>query len=340
MIHTIKVLKWQIKGAAVTLLLLSHIAISAQDNIQFDPPRNEHGHPDLQGNWTNRLATPFERPIELGQQATYSIEEANQLIQSLLEDVAVNAAPIDPDRAAPDSADGVDQSAEDIFTPAITNLLMIDGEYRTSILTDPPNGRLPRKSAWVENDYYGQLRELATGQADGPEMRPASERCLSVWGPLPPLGGRPLETPNYKIVQTPTHIVFYQELGGTSRIIKMNGNKFPEAISRWQGDAVGYWENVTLIVETDNFYPQESSFSVPLTKDFSVREEFKLVSDNELLYKFTANDPSIYTSSFSGEVILSRMSANDKIYEYSCHEGNYSLPGILAGARRLEMESN
>ena len=321
------------------VILLFHPSTLAEDNIKFEPSRDAYGHPDLQGNWTNRLATPFERPNNLGEQATYSQEEANQLKQSLIEDVSLKAAPIDPNRAAPDSADGVDQSSEDIFTPEITELLMIEGEYRTSIITDPSNGRLPRQTTWMMNDHYGQLRKLATGNADGPELRPPSERCLSVWGPMPPLGGRPLELPNYKIVQTPTHIVFYQELGGTSRIIKMNGNKFPEIIPQWQGDSIGYWDNDTLFVETDNINPLESTFSVPLSKEYSVKEEFKLVSNNEILYKFTVEDPVIYTSSFSGEVILSRMPQGDKIYEYACHEGNYAFPGILAGARRQEMEN-
>ena len=335
----IKVMKQLIFNIFAMVILLFHTSTLSQDKIQFEPSRDAYGHPDLQGNWTNRLATPFERPSNLGEQATYSQEEANQLKQSLIEDVSLKAAPIDPNRAAPDSSDGVDQSSEDIFTPEITELLMIEGEYRTSIITDPPTGRLPRQAAWMMNDHYGQLRKLATGNADGPELRPPGERCLSVWGPLPPLGGRPLESPNYKIVQTPTHIVFYQELGGTSRIIKMNGNKFPENIPQWQGDSVGYWDNDTLIVETDNINPLESIFYVPLSREFSVKEEFKLVSNNEILYKFTVEDPVIYTSSFSGEVILSRMPQGDKIYEYSCHEGNYSLPGILAGARRQEMES-
>lgn len=169
-------------------------------------------------------------------------------------------------------------------------------------------------------------------------MRYASERCLSVWGPLPPIR-RPPETPNFKIVQNETHVVLYQELGGITRIIKLQGNQMPVNIPQWHGDSTGFFENDTLIVETSNFHPMNSYPVFPISGEFTAREEFRLISNEEILYKFTIEDPNMYLAPFSGELKLKRMQSGQNILEYACHEGNYSFPGILAGARRQEIDN-
>jgi hypothetical protein len=320
-------------------VFLCPIAVLAQNDTQFDPPRNEHGHPDFQGNWTNRLATPYQRPVDLGERATYSAEEAAQFQNSAQDERARSLAPLDPNRPAPNSEDGVDQSAEDIFTPDVLDLLVIEGEVRTSVITDPPNGRIPFRADAHQKDYYAQLRSLGLGRYDGPEVMYATPRCLSIWGPLPPLRGRPPETPNFKIVQTKTHLVFYQELGGTTRIIKLNGNTLPANIPQWHGDSVGYWDNDTLVVETNNFSPLNSNPQILVSDEFSAREEFRIISDYEIFYRFTITDPVMYSSPFSGELVLKRMPHGERIFEFACHEGNHSITGILAGARRQEMDN-
>lgn len=191
-----------------TALLSLRSLVFAQPAQEFDPPRTSSGLPNLQGNWTNKLATPFEQPGHLGQRQVHTEAEVVEFMAQLEEERESMLAPVDPDRAAPDTADGVDQSAEDIFAPDYNDLLLINGEYRTSVVIDPPDGRIPYREGWPSKSYGGPVRSGGHGEFDRPELRPASERCLSVWGPLPPSMSPP-ETPNFKIIQSEDYIVLY-----------------------------------------------------------------------------------------------------------------------------------
>jgi hypothetical protein len=175
---------------------------------------------------------------------------------------------------------------------------------------------------------------------DGPERRALGERCLlgfgSVSGPpmLPDVYNN-----NYQIVQTPDSVMILVEMVHDARVVRMNSKHVPSQITPWMGDSIGHWEGDTLVVDTTNLNPGQKAhygikqrFYLPPTG--KVTERFTRVGEKEILYQFTVEDSSTYTQPWQGEVPLRR--TDDHIYEYACHEGNYALPGILAGAREQE----
>jgi hypothetical protein len=175
---------------------------------------------------------------------------------------------------------------------------------------------------------------------DGPEVRALGERCIVGFGSS---SGPPMlpdvYNNNYQIVQSPKAVVILVEMVHDARVIRINGKHIPKHITPWMGDSVGRWEGDTLVVETTNLNPGQKAhygikqrFYLPPTG--KVTERFTRVSANEILYQFTVEDPSAYTQPWKGEVPM--RATPDLIYEYACHEGNYALPGILAGAREQE----
>ena len=143
--------------------------------------------------------------------------------------------------------------------------------------------------------------------------------------------------PNLQIVQTKDYVMVLTEMIHDARIIRINDNHLPFNIPQWMGDPVASWEGDTLVVHSNNFRPEQSSSrAITLSDEFELTERYTLVSKNEILYEFTVLDSKAYERPFSGERILTRNRPEERVYEYACHEGNYSLPGILAGARRLD----
>ena len=227
----------------------------------------------------------------------------------------------------------------------------IDGQWRTSIIVDPDNGRRPAltpegqrrarvraerrrpntgRAWWLETDLN------APGPYDDPELRPLAERCLLGFGST---SGPPMLPVLYnnlkKLVQTQDHVMILVEMVHDARIIRLNQEHAPPDIRKWLGDSVGHWEGDTLVVDTTNF--GDSRALTLASRDLHVVERFTRVDDETLLYQFTVDDPTIWTAPWSGEYIWP--STTDRVYEYACHEANYSLGGILRGARILEAEA-
>jgi len=317
-------------------LLLYAVGIIAADT-EYVAELTEYGYPNFQGNWTNTTFTPFERDEELGSKRALTFEEAQALEAEKLQDHENNAAPIDPDRSPPEATDAVGNEAEFIFLGSHLRAARVNGEYRTSLVVSPEIGRIPFRETPEIASVYDQWRSLGFGDFDGPEIRPPGERCLSDFGPMPPLLVVPGSS-NFKIVQTEDYVMLYGEPGNEARIIKFAEEHNPETPFKWHGDSIAWWDQQTLVVQTKGFHPQQSGRPFLVSERFKIEERFTLVSADEIYYRYEVSDPNFYTEAWVVENSLTRMPEGDKLYEYACHEGNYSLPGILAGARRQEQD--
>jgi len=312
------------------IILLPVSALAADD---YRAPRTEYGHPDLQGVWTNASQTPLERPRELGDKRAFSHEERLAQEQEWLDYIANRQAPSDPDRAPPTDGNA-DLGYDNFWVDQGTDVIEINGEYRTSIIIDPPDGRIPYAEGARERMMAGFRRM----NYDGPESRPLGERCLVSFGsssgpPMLPV----MYNNNYQIVQNEDYVMILVEMVHDARIIPLDKGHGPEEIPKWMGDSVGRWEGESLVVETTNMRSEQVFRGA--TAGLTVTERFTRISDTKIAYSFTMDDPEGYSRPWTGEVAMNlRPPESDRMYEYACHEGNYALSGILAGARQQEVQ--
>lgn len=311
----------------------------------------DSSRPDLQGIWTNASLTKLSRPSGVDS-LIVSPEEAAV--------IAANTPIAGLEGGLDEVDDGVNETptaaGEDFGTRAYnsfwvdpgSNLALVKGEYRSSYVTIPENGQVPR----LENPNYdferrnfGSRYATGFGDARGPEAIPNAERCLIGFGNKAGPGMMAaLYNNTYQFVQTEDYVMILVEMVHDARIIPVfdsaeeaRANRRPVVLEQWFGDSVGWYEDDTLVVETVNIDPlQLSQSSIPITKQGHIIERFSRYSENEIFYRFTVEDSNIYSQPWTAE--LSFYATDDGLYEYACHEGNYAMPGILAGARRLEME--
>jgi hypothetical protein len=308
---------------------------------KYVAPRTEFGQPNLQGVWTNATLTPLEREARFADKPVLTPAEAAGIEkeQSDFRDDADK--PTDPKLGIADlpkdcggGFSGVDCGYNNFWVDPGTKLITLNGEKRTSIITDPPNGKMPaRTPAGVAQITRMYAAYRSGGGADGPESRPLGERCLlsfdsSAGPPMLPL----LYNNNYRIVQTADTVAIEVEMVHDVRFIRLSGKRRPDSVRLWMGDSVGHWEGDTLVVETINFRKDQSFRGT--SDGMKVTERFTRVAPKQIEYKFTVEDSANFTKPFSGEVAMN--ATDEKMYEYACHEGNYALPGILAGARAAE----
>ncbi|OGT72529.1 MAG: hypothetical protein A3H44_08585 [Gammaproteobacteria bacterium RIFCSPLOWO2_02_FULL_57_10] len=321
--------------AIISGLFLSSLHVSGAET-DWIIPRTEHGHPDLQGLWHNTTQTPIERPVALGEQRAYTEAEVRALEQEARDFEREKAQPLEGDREPPPVGGAIGQEADINFSDVFVNVLRVKGEYRTSMIVDPPNGRFPFREDGRSQDIYGQYRARGLDASDGPEGRTAGDRCLSRG--IPPMTVTPYNN-NFQIVQNKDYVMIMGEMVHDARIIRLNEEHHPGAHKTWMGDAVGHWEGDTLVVHTKNFRPEISHFRLISTDQLELTERFEIVSEDEIFYSVTVTDPLVYTQPFTEELTLMRRAPGEMMYEYSCHEGNYGLEGILAGARREEWDA-
>ena len=309
----------------------------------------ESARPDLEGIWSNASLTNLTRRSGVDS-LVVSPEEAQ---------VIAAAVPIGGIPGGFDEGDGVNNTpaaaGDDFGTRAYNhfwvdpgaNLARVMGEYRTSYIIDPPNGQVPR----LENpttDYrrtnFGSRYVTGIGNADGPEALPLSERCILSEGKAGPAMQSGLYNNTYQFVQTDDYVMIDVEQMHDARIIPIydsaeeaRANRRPQVLMQYMGDSVGWYEGDALVVETINVNPvQMQQSSTAITNNGKVTERFTRFSEDEIVYRFTVEDSDLYSQPWTAE--LSFYPSDGHLYEYACHEGNYSMPGTLAGARRLEAE--
>ena len=300
---------------------------------EWAQPRTTDGVPDLQGTWTNATITTLERPRHFKELVITDAQARDWENRNAEGYAAIDEVPEDGVQAGGDVG-----GYNSFWMDPGTRVMQVNGEWRSSQLIQPADGQLPwRLGARVK---LGAFLMRLTRSFDGPEQRPLGERCIVGFGST---GGPPmlpvLYNNNYQIVQSPGHVMILVEMNHDVRIIRLGGTHAPENVRPWMGDSVGRFEGDTLVVETRNFNPGQSfredlSHSLYMTRDAEVTERFTRVSDGEIVYRFEVNDPGAYTEPWVGELAMRK--TDDRIYEYACHEANYAMPGILAGARLEE----
>ena len=299
--------------------------------------RTPQGKPDFQGLWTNATQTPLERPVALGNQRAYSPEEAAQKVLESLERFASDSAPIDPERGAPEKGAAIGLEADWRFPDS--NVVTVNGEARTSLVIEPENGRIPMANDGVLQDWRSKLlAQEGVDEFDGPEVRTVGERCLlSVLSTAGPPMVPMIYNSNYQIVQTEDYLMIMAEMVNDVRIIRIDSEPLPEAMTRWMGDSTAHWEGDTLVVKTNKIHPQQSFRGS--TEQLSTTEWFSKESNDQINYRVTLNDPLAYTQEWTAEIPLRALPKGSQLYEYACHEGNMSVYGSLGGARRHDYDA-
>jgi hypothetical protein len=348
----------RIIGATITAALLALAVAGAQGRAV---PRTPDGKPDFQGNWTNATITPLERmgqnrPLVISEEAAADEEAKTQAAIDLREQDS------DPNRAAPPVGGEARKSpnAEPTYLERVwqagagvvggynafwidpgNRVLRVDGQPRSSMIIDPPNGRVPGYTPEARERLAkaAAARKAAGGEFDHPELRPLGERCITSFGNNagPPMLPNYFYNNNYSIVQSKDTVVILTEMVHDARVVRMGGTHPPASVRKWFGDSIGRWEGDTLVIETTNFHPQHGFRGS--WEHLKVTERLTRRDASTINYRFTVEDPTTFTAPFTGELVFNAMAPGEQVYEYACHEANYGLEGVLSGARAQEREA-
>jgi len=310
---------------------LAPIAAAAQGKAPA-PPRTPDGKPDFSGTYSFSTITPLQRPETLAGKNTLTEEEAAAFEAS--ENKRLNRDLFDPIKGQPSAgyaprAEGGVLSYNEFWYERGSRLT---GDKRTSLIVDPADGRIPlTEAARLKIAERTQLSN--SGLGDSHQDRPLADRCLIGFNSGPPMTPGAYNN-NLQIVQAPGYVVIVNEMVHNARIIPTDGRPHTK-LRQWSGDSRGRWEGDTLVVETINFR-RETSLQGS-TADTRLVERFRRVDAETIRYDFTVTDPNSYIRPWSAMVPLVR--THEPLFEYACHEGNYALPNILAGARAQEKNS-
>jgi hypothetical protein len=319
----------------LALLALSSAVCAASP--AYSPVRTAEGKPDLQGVWTNASITTLERNPRY-QSLVIPKDQVTAMTASHPQ--VVRQETDDAEDAGTQKLDGSDlargRGYNAFWIDPGREFGLVKGERRTSWIVDPADGKIPYTAQGKKViEHFEHERE----NFDGPEARPPADRCLYTGGRIGPPMLNGLYNNNYQIVQTRDYVVILVEMVRHARIVPIKqsvserrhlGKNFTPLF----GDSIGWWEGDTLVVETTQFSPLEANSMVGLTPQGRVTERFTRASAKQILYEFTVEDPSFYKQTWRGE--LSFNATQDQVFEYACHEGNYAMTGILAGAREQE----
>ena len=324
----------------IALVVLAPLGAASQT-----APRTPWGDPGLQGSYTNKTTTPLQRPEDLADREFLTEEEVADRERAALDR---NLRLLNRPAERTVANDQVDRREDG--TPGFYNNFWLDGGTRptgrTSLIFDPPNGKLPAMTPEAERIRTAARR--ARAEADTWEDLELNDRCM-IWQAGPPMLPSAYNN-NFMILQTPDYVAIQVEMIHDTRIIPLDGRShLPSSVRQWNGDMRGHWEGDTLVIETTNLPRTEANAAAvggdPILlraangrSDDTVKviERLTRVDANTLNYGFTIEDRTTWTAPFSGEFPMRRLDENELLYEYACHEGNYSMEGILGGGRVLE----
>jgi hypothetical protein len=312
-----------IGAAALMEATAVHVAAQAPPRAvkAWTAPRTPDGHPDLQGVWTNSSLTPFERPTEFAGKDFFTEQEAAAFAKRV-----VDQSNRDKRGATPE--EDVAGAYNEVFFDRATK---VSSNLRTSIVVDPADGKVPPLTP--------EAQKATAARAAVQQRRPEKAedftlpvRCI-VWGTSgPPMVPGPYNN-NYQIFQTRDYVGIDVEMIHDVRIIPLDGRPhLSSAVRQWMGDSIGRWDGDTLVVDTTNF--TDKTHFRGSDENLHVVERFTRTGPDTLRYRFTIDDPTAFTEPWTGEIVMSK--ASGPVYEYACHEGNYSLTSMLAGARAEE----
>ena len=289
------------------------------------PSRTADGQPELEGVWTNATITPLERPPDLAGKAFFTPSEVAAYEKQVVENANV-------DRRRSDVTADVGLAYNEAWWDRGTHVVKT---LRTSLIVDPADGKIPELTPDGERRAAALAERKRLHPADGPEDRGLTERCI-LW----PTAGPPMMPSvynnNYQIFQGPGYVAIMVEMIHDVRIIPLDTRPhLPSGVRQWLGDSRGHWEGNTLVVDTTNFTDKTrfrgSSENLHLT------ERFTRTDPDTILYEYTVNDPATWTKPWTAQITMTKSAS--RVYEYACHEGNYGMTGILAGARAEETNS-
>jgi len=318
-------------AAALAFTVHAQVAPSRKPEVAKTIPRTPDGHPDLQGVWMNNMGTPFERPKELEGRALLTDQEVTELNRRAKRIFSSG----DSDAASADEYflsawRNIQQYKSGGATDSSERVLPLIIDNRTSLITDPPNGKLPAytEAGQKRRAAYGRARS-GRGNPSGPKEVAPGDRCITFG--VPRVNG--VYSAGlygyYQIVQTKDQVLFFSEAIHDTRIIPTDGRPHvPGDIRMWSGDSRGHWEGDTLVVDTTNFNSELNSFGC--SENFHLVERFTRVSPDELRYEMTFDDPDTWVRPWTAMIRL--MHSDEQLHEFACHEGNeLIMKTILSG---------
>jgi hypothetical protein len=323
------------------VVALAGAGLGAQGAGKWTAPRGPDGHPDLSGIWEHNAATPLERPDELAGRATLTDKEVAELAKTATELFG---------------GDGDAAFGDSVYIAALHNVLgkekgfssrdTTTGDYnafwvvgrwfenRTSLITDPPDGKLPALTPDAQKRFAAAAEYRKAHPYDGPEAINVGERCIT--GSVPMLGAG--YNNYYQIVQSPSSIAVNMEMRHDSRMIPIsNRSHLPGSVRLWLGDPIGKWEGDTFVVDSTNFRDDAPVGRGGASEKMHIVERFSLSGPDTLKYQVTIEDPLIWTRPWTATLFMKR--TKEQIYEYACHEGNEAMVGTLNGARVQEQKA-
>ena len=305
----------------------------------WKPTRTADGHPDLQGIWNYSTITPLERPGELTGKEYLTSEEAAAIAKREA-DFRSRPNPKTLEEAKQDPGFGAGLEGPLAYEFRIWwDRGTVVKTRRSSLVVDPPTGRLPPLTDEGRQRQAAERDRRRLNPSDGPEDRSAGDCCLVGINAGPPMLPNTYNN-NIQIVQAPGYVVFHNEMIHAARIVPTDGRPHTN-VRQWAGDSRGRWSGETLIVDTVNFAADTDFLAAAsfrgASRNVHLIERFTRVAADTLLYEFTVDDPSTWSGPWTAELPMTL--TNEPIFEYACHEGNYSMPNILSGARAGEREA-
>ena len=303
---------------------------TAQSTDRAMPMRTPDGQPDISGIFTFRTLTPFQRPREFEGKENLTAEEAAAFEAS--ERRRLNRDLFDPEAGArsagyqPRSEGGVLSYNEFWYERGIE----LTSDKRTSLVIDPPDGRLPPQTEEAEQRGRERAADADEHRYDSYENRSLADRCIMGFNSGPPMRSSAYNN-NVHILQAPGYVVLLNEMVHNTRVVPLDDRQLLPPFPQFAGVSRGHWQGETLVVETTHFRGGQSGGTGP---NMHLTERFTRIDPDTVAYEFTVTDPTVYTAPYTAMMPLRRL--DGVLFEYACHEGNIGLHGILAGARELE----